>query len=103
MKDTLLTQILPLLAQAKLQLKNLPNATAGSENTVLTGVLNAAYAAAAIVAVIVIITAGIFYAMSRGNAETIKKAKNAIIYAVAGLVFVMSAFAITWFVSNGVS
>lgn len=103
MKDLLSTHLLPLMAQAKLRLDNMPNATPGSENAVLTGVLNAAYAAAAIVAVIVIIIAGMFYAMSRGNAEQIKKAKNAIIYSMAGLVIVMSAFAITWFVSNNVS
>lgn len=103
MKDILQTHVLPLLANAKLQLDNMPNASAGAENTVLTGVLNAAYAAAGIVAVVVIIVAGLFYSMSRGNAENIKRAKNAIIYAVIGLIFVMSAFAITWFVSNNVS
>ena len=103
MKETIYTHLLPVIAQAKLRLDNMPNATTGSENAVLTGVLNAAYAAAGIVAVIVIIIAGIFYSMSRGNPEQIKKAKNAIIYAVVGLVFVMSAFAITWFVSNSVS
>ncbi len=102
MRHIVYSTITQLFADAKLHVTGLPNATAGSENTVLSGLLNTVYAAAAIVAVVVIIVAGLYYTMSHGQPDQIKRAKNAILYAVIGLIVVIAAFAITWFVSNGV-
>jgi TRAP-type C4-dicarboxylate transport system permease small subunit len=67
-------------------------------NTVLSNALNTFYVATGIVAVIVIIIAGYMYVTSNGDPSSTTKAKNAILYAVIGLVVVISAFAITWFV-----
>lgn len=64
----------------------------------LNGVLGTVYWVAGVVAVIVIIIAGIFYAISEGDAAKIKRAKDAILYAVVGLAVVMMAFVITNFV-----
>ena len=52
------------------------------------------------IAVIIIIVAGIFYATSNGNSNTVVKAKNTILYAVVGLVIVLLAFTITQFITG---
>ena len=50
------------------------------------------------VSVIVIIFAGIFYTTSMGEAASITKAKNTLLYAVVGLVVAVLAYAIVNFV-----
>lgn len=65
---------------------------------IVPGVLATVYWAAGVTAVVVIIIAGILYATSDGDANKITRAKNAILYAIVGLVFVMMAFLITNFV-----
>jgi len=67
-------------------------------NDLLSGVLNTVYWVAGVSAIIVIVIAGIFYAISQGEAAKIKRAKEAILYSVVGLVVVMVAFIITNFV-----
>jgi hypothetical protein len=62
--------------------------------------LNLVYTLAGIIAVIVIIIAGIMYSTSAGDPGRITKAKNLILYAVIGLVVVIIAFAVTNFVSG---
>jgi heme/copper-type cytochrome/quinol oxidase subunit 2 len=69
-----------------------------SADQLLNNALNTVYLVGGILAVIVIIVAGYFYVTSSGNATTVEKAKNAILYAVIGLVIILLAFAITWFV-----
>jgi uncharacterized membrane protein len=64
----------------------------------LPGILNTVYWIAGVAAVIVIVVAGIFYAISQGEAAKIKRAKDAILYSVIGLVVIMFAFVITNFV-----
>ncbi len=71
-----------------------------SANDVLMGILNTVYFAAGIVAVVVIIIAGIFYSISNGDPGKTKTAREAIIYAIVGLGVIMSAFVITGFVSG---
>jgi basic membrane lipoprotein Med (substrate-binding protein (PBP1-ABC) superfamily) len=73
---------------------NVPNATA---NQVLDAGLNILYLVAGIVGVIVIIIAGITLVTSGSEPDAVKKAKNMIVYAVIGLVVIMSAWAVTWF------
>lgn len=67
-------------------------------NTLVQNVLNITYTWAGIICVIIIIVAGFYYVTSNGNAQTIAKAKNAILGAVIGLVVIILAFAITNFV-----
>lgn len=65
-----------------------------AENLV-PGVLNTVYFAAGITAVLALIIAGILYMVADGDSSKIKRAKEAILYAIIGLVVVMSAFIIT--------
>lgn len=74
---------------------NIPHNTA---NDVLAGGLGLVYTAAGIVAVVAIILAGFKYVTAAGDASAIAKAKNTILYAVIGLVVVILAFTVTWFV-----
>jgi len=67
-------------------------------NTALAGVLTTVYTWAGIICVIVIIAAGFLYTTSAANASTTKRAKDAIIGAVIGLVIIIMAFTITQFV-----
>lgn len=67
-------------------------------NTAVTGILNTVYSWAGIICVIIIVVAGYLYVTANSNAQQIKRAKDAIIGAVIGLVVIMSAFLITTFV-----
>lgn len=69
----------------------------------LTGILTLIYTWAGIIAVLVIIIAGLFFVTSRGDANQMKRSKDAIRGAVIGLIVVMVAFAITQFVIGGVA
>ena len=69
-------------------------------DVVVTNILYGIYFLAGIIAVIVIIIAGLTFINSGGDASRVTKAKNQILYAVVGLVVVISAFAITNFVSG---
>lgn len=74
---------------------NIPQVSA---DNVITSVLNIAYFAAGITAVIVVIVGGIFYAISYGDMAKVKRGKDMILYGVIGLVFIMIAFTVTNFV-----
>jgi len=65
---------------------------------VLHNALNLTYFIAGVIAVIVIILAGLSYVTSGNDPSAVSKAKNAILYAVIGLVVILSAFVITQFV-----
>lgn len=69
----------------------------GSNND-LSNIVNIVYGIAVVIAVIVIIIAGILYTTSNGDAGQVARAKNAIIYAIIGLVVVTFAFTITGFI-----
>ncbi len=62
--------------------------------------LDIVYFVAGIAAVIVIIIAGITYAISGGDAGQTKAAKETILYAIVGLVIILMAFTITGFVTG---
>jgi lysylphosphatidylglycerol synthetase-like protein (DUF2156 family) len=72
-------------------------------NLLVSNILNTIYLVAGVIAVAVIIYAGIIYVTSAGDSASITKAKNTILYAVVGLVVIIMAFAITWFVIKGVA
>jgi hypothetical protein len=67
-------------------------------DSAVKGILNTAYYAAGIAAVIVIIISAIFYTTSQGDASKTKRAKDGILYAIVGLVIIMMAFVITNFI-----
>ena len=67
-------------------------------NELLANALDITYFLAGVIAVIVIIIAGLSYATSAGDAGKVAKAKSQILFAVIGLVVVLSAFAITAFI-----
>lgn len=76
---------------------NIPTASA---DNVLTGVLRLVYMAAGVVCVVTIIIGGIRYATSDGDPGKVKAARNAILYAVVGLVVIAMAFVITGFIAG---
>lgn len=67
-------------------------------NADVTNIVNLVLMIAGVVAVVIIVVAGIEFALSSGDPQKAAKARNNIIYALAGLVIVMTAFAITNFV-----
>lgn len=69
-----------------------------SGDALLTNILNLAYFIAGLVAVVVIIVAGIMYTSSSGDSGRVSIAKNALTYALVGLIVVVSAFVLTNFV-----
>lgn len=87
-----LTQLAALLNSS-----DVPNVPTSSANDVLLGGLNLTYFIGGIVAVVAIIISAIRLVTNGGEPETIKKARNTIIYAVIGLIVILSAFTITWF------
>lgn len=75
-----------------------PDIPTASAETVLSNALNIVYFIAGAICVIVIIVAGIMYTTSGGDSGSVTKAKNLILYSVIGLVVILVAFTITWFV-----
>lgn len=67
-------------------------------NKVIKTVVNIMLFIIGALSVIMIVVGGIKYTVSNGNAEQIKSAKNTIIYAIAGLVVAILAYAIVNFV-----
>ncbi len=64
----------------------------------LTNALNLIYFLAGVIAVIVIISAGLMYTTSSGDSSRVAKAKNLLTYSIVGLVVVLTAFIITNFI-----
>jgi type IV secretory pathway VirB2 component (pilin) len=79
--------------------QNLPNV---EPNNLLQSILNYAYFGIGIVAVVIIVTAGIQYVTGQGEPEKVKTAHRTITYAVIGLIVVLLAAAITNFVVGNV-
>jgi hypothetical protein len=69
-----------------------------NSNDVLTSVINMVYVAGGITAVLTIIIAGYMYVISGGNPAEVEKSKNAILYAVIGLIVIGAAFTLTNYV-----
>jgi cytochrome bd-type quinol oxidase subunit 2 len=73
-----------------------------NDSDALANILNLVYTWAGIVAVLIIIIAGLLFVTSRGDVNQMKRSKDALRGAVIGLIVVMVAFAITRFVIGGV-
>ncbi len=78
------------------------NSAVTSGDDGLERILNLVYMWAGIIAVLIIIIAGILFVTSRGDAAQIKRSKDAIRAAVIGLIVVLVAFVITRFIIGGV-
>ncbi len=79
---------------------NVPKTTV--DGTSFATILGVVFAIAGAVAVIVIMLAGLKYVTSRGDPASVAKAKNAIIYALIGLVVCILAFTIVNYVVKSV-
>lgn len=64
--------------------------------------LGIVFAITACVAVLIIVIAGFRYIAARGDPNAVAQARNAILYAVIGLIISMAAFSIVTFVVRGV-
>ena len=69
-----------------------------SSEQLVGNILNLVYFIGGIIAVIVIVIAGLTFVTSSGDAARIKKARTAIFDAAVGLVVIMVAFTLTYFV-----
>lgn len=74
-----------------------------SASDAMGDVLTMVYTWAGIIAVLIIVIAGLFFVTARGDATQMKRSKDAIRGAVIGLIVVMVAFVITRFVIGGVT
>lgn len=72
-------------------------------NSTITNIINVTSALVGVIAVIMIIIAGLRYVTSAGNPEAAKSAKNTILYAIVGLVIVALAQIIVHFVLHQTS
>ena len=92
-----------LLAQTEtIKLGPLPKPGGTGDNTVVMRAFYTVIGVVASVSLLIITIAALKYATSRGDAQAVAQAKNAIIYALVGLVVCMVAFAIVTFVVNGI-
>ena len=94
MESFLLFLAQALISPNDIGLKN----PATDPNAVIGNVLSVVYFWAGVIAVLVIIIAGFLYSTSAGNPTQTNRAREAIIYAIVGLVVIMMAFVITQFV-----
>ncbi len=74
-----------------------------TDKDLIKNVLLPVYFWAGALATIIVIVAGFLYVTSQGDAQQVVRAKNAIIAAVVGLIFVLIAFGITTMVLGGIA
>lgn len=67
-------------------------------NGAIAGLLTAVYAGAGMVCVVIIVLAGHLYTTSSGDASNLKRAKEAILGSIIGLIVIMGAFVGTQFI-----
>lgn len=87
------------MAEAKIpndEVSNIPKKAA--DNAAIQRVLNGVYQIAGVIAVIVIVVAGLQLVVGGDNPDNAARARMMIIYAAIGLVVVISAFVITQFI-----
>jgi hypothetical protein len=71
-------------------------------NGSLQTVLQLVFGAAGGVAFLIVVIAGFQYVLSQGDPQKTARAKNAVIYAIVGLIICISAFSIVSFVVGGI-
>jgi len=80
---------------------NVPSDVDGSQG-VITKAVNIMLYIIGIISVIVIIYAGIKYAISAGDTDKVTRAKNTLIYAIVGLIVAVFAYAIINWILKGI-
>lgn len=96
-----------LLAQINQRGVKLPNKVAPTEDSPFVSnqiqdVLMVAFGILGALSVLIIVIAALQYVLSAGDAQKVAKAKDAIIYALVGLVVAILAYSIVAFVLDGV-
>jgi hypothetical protein len=79
-----------------------PTVKSASNGTIAT-IMNGVYLIAGMIAVLIIVIAGIMFVTSNGDSNRVSQAKQAILGSVIGLVLIMFAFVITQFVIGRVA
>lgn len=82
---------------------HLDNAPTTITDATIGNLLGVAYFIAGIVAVVVMVIAGIRYATANGDSGQIQSAKNMMFYGIIGLVVIIGAAAVTQFVITQVT
>lgn len=105
-----LSPSLAIAQSSKNEIRNGVDSAAGGANkdpksidTIINNIVNVLSAAVGVVAIIMIIVAGFRYVTSGGSSERISSAKNALVYALIGLVVATLAQVIAKFVINRVT
>lgn len=101
-----MTNFLSILAQISQRGINLPNKVQPTENggfltENLQSALKLTFGILGALAVLIIVISALQYVLSAGDSQKVARAKDAIIYAVVGLVIAIFAFAIVSFVLDG--
>jgi uncharacterized membrane-anchored protein len=91
-----------LLAATKIDAGEVGIPEVRANNATVGGILNTVYLWAGIIAVLVIVIAGYYFVLSRGDTNQVIRARNAIVAASAGLIIVLLAFTITQFILGNV-
>jgi hypothetical protein len=78
----------------------LPKAT--GSNAIAT-ILNIVFALAASIALLMVVLGGFRYIVANGDPNATSSAKNTILYAIIGLIVVITAYSIVTFVVKGIS
>ena len=95
--------MMPLTAHAQqiINENQIPPAVQGpSVAELITNVVGILFFVVGAASVIVLIVAGIMFVVSAGNEKLTKQARDAILYAVIGLIVSAAAFAITSFINT---
>ena len=98
-----LLALVPIPAQAQqiINESQIPDAVQGpSAAELISNVVGILFFVVGSASVIVLIVAGIMFVVSAGNEKTTKQAKDAILYAIVGIIISVAAFAITSFINN---
>lgn len=74
----------------------------GNSKDALDNILTLAYAGGGIIAIVVLVVAGLLFVTARGDANQIKRSKDAIRGAVIGLIVILVAFTVTQVIIGGV-
>lgn len=98
------TMILAQISKQGVKLPNKvePSPDSGFISTQVQDVLSFVFGALGALAVLIIVIAALQYVISAGDAQKVAKAKDAIIYALVGLVVAILAYAIVNFVLGGI-
>lgn len=102
---TITSALIPGIAKAVevIDTNTIPEAVKGGPtvNQLISNIINILIYVAGTASVIVIIVGGIMYIVSGGNESNTKRAKDAILYAIIGLIISLAAFAIVNYVLGG--